>query len=516
MQYENDYLGGIFKFFKSFLIKWKAVIIIGYITGFLSYMFVLTNKLINWDEIFYSFSKGCSYETGRWGLDILDKLFPNYSMPWLWGCLSITFIIIASILIIKLFDIKSSVLQCILTGIVVSFPSMISAFSYMFTSVTYALGFLMCVLSLYLTVSGKKINTIISFLLLVLSFSIYQSFISVIASFCVLIVIKKLLEKDTTAKSCIITGLKLIGFIFAAAVVYMAITLLVYKFTDTSLDLMISRTDNPEESASLAERIINIAKYFVGFFVNGTAGIIPNALSAVCHIIAMLAVVVLAVVWIKGQKNKGKGALLIVLILLLPAAINSIILISTGVHTLMVYGFVSTYILSVMLVENSDFKTKSLKFTAKQLIPALLILITISNIYTANLVYLRMYYENSNINSFFTGLSTRIEECEGFSEGDRVALCGESNELFYNMDNKFNKYSISGTNDLNPNIYSRNDYIKYFIGKDYDYLSRGEIIELYNSNDEIMNMPNYPYDGSVKKIDNIIVVKLSDKLQKLN
>ena len=63
--------------------EYKAPILASAIFGMLAYLFAFTNKLVNHDEVFCLFSKGATVDSGRWGLGLLDSIFPDYSMPWL-------------------------------------------------------------------------------------------------------------------------------------------------------------------------------------------------------------------------------------------------------------------------------------------------------------------------------------------------------------------------------------------------------------------------------------------------
>ena len=85
--------------------------------GLLTYMYMMTNKLPNWDEVAAMFSKGTTITSGRWGLEYTDRLFPNFSLPWLWGCVSICIVGITACLIIEIFEIHNKALKLILAGL---------------------------------------------------------------------------------------------------------------------------------------------------------------------------------------------------------------------------------------------------------------------------------------------------------------------------------------------------------------------------------------------------------------
>ena len=56
------------------------------------------------------------------------------------------------------------------------------------------------------------------------------------------------------------------------------------------------------------------------------------------------------------------------------------------------------------------------------------------------------------------------------------------------------------------NAYSKKNFIKYYIGVNFKYETDERVEELENM-EEVKEMNVYPYDGSIKKIENTIVVK---------
>ena len=495
--------------FKKLLIKFKLPIIFGYIAGFLAFTYIFCNKLVQWDEIFYSFAKGESLRAGRWGLDILQYIFPNYSMPWLWGVISLTFLIIASCLIIDLFKLENVFYQCLLVGLIVTFPSMISSCTYTFQSVTYSFGVLLCVIALILSVKKDIRLKALGILGFTFAFSIYQAFISIALSLYIVFIIKELLDGEKDAVRIFKQGLQYICYVVIALILYLAITVTLFLLKDLSFDLLLNRTEG-EEPMGLFMRFLYTYLYFAGYFVNGTAGIMPTLLSVLCHISAMLAVLVCCIKFIITDVDKYKKGLFILMLAVFPMAVNAIIFISTGTHTLMVYSFVATYILAFILLEKQggDKAFPKVSAVVKRMLPISMLLIIVANIYTANIVYLRMTYSNQALNSFYTELSTRIKMCDGYIQGDRIAIVGETDELRYHVDGEFKKITISGTNALDVNIYSKKQYMKYYLGNDFDFLSHEEIEENILPLPEYQEMAIYPYDGSVKRVNGYIIIKL--------
>ena len=114
--------------------------------GLAAHMFAFSNKLMNADEVESLFGKGATITSGRWGLEAIKFIFPDASMPWLYGMVSLILLAVSACLIIRLFRIENKLMQLLLAGMVTAFPSQTGVFCFMFTSSAYALAFLLAVL----------------------------------------------------------------------------------------------------------------------------------------------------------------------------------------------------------------------------------------------------------------------------------------------------------------------------------------------------------------------------------
>ncbi len=118
--------------------------------GLLAYGFCMLNKIPVGDDLVGLFSKGATTVSGRYGLELLRLVMPDVSMPWIYGLMSILMLSAAVCLIVRLFEIKSQVLQVLLAGVFVSFPAEAGTMLYMFTATPYALALLLTVAGVWL------------------------------------------------------------------------------------------------------------------------------------------------------------------------------------------------------------------------------------------------------------------------------------------------------------------------------------------------------------------------------
>ena len=92
---------------------------------------------------------------------------------------------------------------------------------------------------------------------------------------------------------------------------------------------------------------------FFAFFTQGKAGLMPTVFSRWMHGIGIVATVVLLVLWGTTHRQPGRLLLLAALVAMLPLAVNCMYLFTVpeSIHTLVLYGFVSVYVLMILAAD---------------------------------------------------------------------------------------------------------------------------------------------------------------------
>ena len=514
--YKKDcYVGSaekIFFWIRNSAYKNRFPLLASVVVGFLTYTFAFTNKLVNHDDILYLFSKGAGLSSGRWGLEFLHVIFPNFSMPWIYGVISVVLIAISSCIIIRVFDIKNRLLQILLSGVVIAFPSLVGTFSYMFTASSYALSFFLAVFSLYLFTKDKWLYNLFAVVALVVSLGIYQSYISLVSSLMLVLLLKELLYFDKPFLKIFKKGLYyLIGLVSSLAIYYL-ITKLLLNASATEFNSYASESFNLGKS--ILENVLGVYSSFFDIILQRRFCLITTPVSQFVHILMFLFTgIIVALQWIKC--GVSKKILTIVIVLLFPLSINCMFLVSaeSSIHTLVLYGFISVYVLVVMVVDNinikdTDFaKIKCFSRLPKEAIIWCMAVILISNIYVGNAAFLRMYLNYEKVYSFYNSVTTIVKSTPGFNESSKIALVGSAQKTVY-YHTKLEEFGgdIMGTRGVTVNSYTRQEFIQRYIGMDVPFASEKEIEKIKESG-EYKEMPIYPYYGSVKKIGDYIVVK---------
>lgn len=481
--------------------------------GLLAYAFAFTNKLLNHDEAFSLFMKGATVDSGRWGLGLLDSIFPNISMPWIYGMMSIGFIAIAICLILRIFSIQSRLLQVLLAGCVMVFPSLIGLFGYMFTSCSFALAFLLAVLAVWFLHWDPKKGLIPGFGCMVFSLSIYQSYVSLAAGLLVLILIQRLL-KGERVPSVILSGVFYVGFLAVSLGAYFAATQVFLKLLHVEMNSYASGNVS-FSPLSIPANILLAYQSFFRYFTEGFRGLLPTSLSRLSHILFLAATALLLILWGLGQQKKeiGRYVLLAALLALLPLAINCMYLftIPESIHTLVLYGFVSVYILAVIvgdicLLSGKDALLKGILLDAATLSMAVVILI---NLYVANAAYLNLHLRYENAYSFYASLSAQIKSMPEFQEDTKLAILGTFREPDFYTEHFSFLQELTGVKGFLPDSYSRGKFLEYYLDFPIPSPTEEETAAILRS-PEYAEMAVYPYYGSLRLIGDTIVVKLSE------
>lgn len=472
------------------------------LTGFAAHMFMFTNKLVNHDEIEALFYKGATVTSGRWGLELSKLLLPNWSMPWIYGLLTLLLISVSVCIMLGILEIRSRLSQILLAAVVVSFPSLTGTYCFMFTSAAYGLAFLLAVLCVWLYQKGGAVNAAFATVSLVLCLSIYQAYIAITASLFVLLMIKGCLEVEKSVWQIVLFGLKALAMMAAALAVYFAVTLLVFRFTGAEFNSYVM--ENVNDKASLLGKVRMAYENFRDIFTFRNYSLISSEGARHAHIV-LLGVILVGLVLAAGGSRPLNWVLLTVLVLLLPLSINCMYMLMSpqSIHTLVLYSFVCLYFLGALILEKLAPRPGLL---VKDIMALLMCIIIASNVYFANMTYLKMHLQYENANAFYVSLIAQIKETEGFDENSRLAIIGRQDNLLYPFPELGTDGLLGPSQDL-VNIYSRENFFRRYLGFDVPFAGQEELDALSRTA-EFEQMVEYPYNGSVKKIGDYIVVKL--------
>lgn len=492
---------------KNKMLLYKYSLCSTWIIALLTYTFSFVHKLPNHDDIICFFNlSGAGIGNGRWMLNVIDFIMPSYSMPLVNGILSIILLSVAICYTIKIFKIENVFLQILLSGIIISFQSVVGMMAYTFLNYSYALSFLLSVLAInYVLKNGWK-NYVAGTVMMVVSMGIYQAYWAIGVVFLLCLLIQDTIRENSNIKNEFpIRSIKYILFIILTACIYYIINYTIFYFLDLQWGGYASERVDNINTHSFITRLYWAAINVYSCLRYGIYGFVVTWLSKIIHFILLGCICCGIIIPLCKKREWGKIVLSIFLLMLFPIAINVMYIITPiGVHSLTLLPFIGIYILAVVVTE------RNLRYIrVYDTILISLILLLVNNVLIANKNQMKQYMQYENAKSFYTGVMVRIGETKGFDKDTQIALIGKADELVWGLSD-FVADGITGISDGHiMNIHSRESFIKYFVGFDAPFTDIDENKKIVDST-EFKSMPVYPYDGSVKKIGNVIVVKFSD------
>lgn len=488
------------------------------IFNFISILFVHLIKFVNyyptWDSLF-GISK-VNYDVtnlGRWFARIVTSFLTSpYDLQWVEAVISSIFISFTIVFLIKIFEITDKKLQYLSTLLFITFPCVTSVFVYHFWAPSYFCALFFSVLAVYICVQNKwnkYLIYIVSIILCTLSLGIYQIYYLFSALICLFYVFMKLLNKKK------INELKpvicnFIIFLVGGIIVYAVVTKIILFITNIQLDSYqgISEVHLPG-FISIFNGMNKAIKSFINFFMGDYSLVnnhfnffslypIINTVILILDIICVIKFIVLN----KQLKVNNRIILVLIILLIVPVGYGYNFISDTiNYHTLMPICNFFVYFLLIILLQHCKF-TKINKFIIVSLCA-----IVFYNYVNTNAAYHQMsisyektYYNNLEVAMMIDKMTNEKEK--------QVAIIGKFQD---NGENLFSNPRLEGatTNILTIDRFRVLLFAQYYLGRSY-YDCDPEIYEQIKHTKEFGEMKDFPSKDSVKIINGIIVVRLSE------
>lgn len=500
------------------------------VVGLMAHLYMFANKFYNYDELMnMPAGFGTGVESGRWFLTLLgSKLaveFGNYSIPLLNGMLSVLFLALSAVLVADMFKVKSKFFAAAIGGFMVAFPAVVCSFYFMYTVVFYYLALFMSVFAAYLVVKFPK-NIVahgVSLVLIACAVGTYQAYFSNTACLLLMMVIMLCvgLYGEKTWKEILLTAVRYVAVLGVGLLCYFGLSKFFVAHWGVEL-LSYQGIDSMGKitPAQLLEAVGTCYKEFAKLCYADVNCLNPTSYVKKCFCLIMVIYVVGAFTKIFGEKGCiVKKVFMALGFGLLPLGSFLIYVMTPNgwVYTLMVYSVVFVPVFALIWADHytAVFDKKELLRKATQWCAALLSVVMLAMyIWYANGCYLSLEYTKYHDMAYFETMVTQIKSAEGYQDDMAVALIGttitdETDNMGSLMSPTFAMY---GKSETNINAYSRTYIITKLLGFAPKFCGYEEITELIKQ-DEVKQMPCYPDDGSVKVINDVVVVKLEELAQ---
>lgn len=500
--------------------QYKFVIISAFIWGIIAHGFMIFNKISFHDDAFCLYSVGQRYGLGRWMLALLGNLWmwifggTNYSIPVFAGIISIGLIAVSCCLICEMFKIKSHLVQIIVSGLFVSCPVITALFGFMFTAPYYMIALLMSILSAW-TLSKHKYDkrySILGILILCCTIGIYQSYLAVTLSLLLSLMIIELFEENIQWKDFLKKGFYYIFCSGFALILYLIINKIVLKALNYSLveyDGM-SRLGY-EGIGTYFYRVYTAYKELIFPSMHVSRIIFPGLSKLAYILIAFSGISFIALsLYTAFKRNKRTAFQLLFLIVIMPIAVNFeyIVANENNLTTLTEYSFYIPMVLLLAFLDRKKEICERRTFTKILTNIVLISTIFIDIFYCrySNTCYFKAELMQEQAISYFTELKTRIEQMDGYHSDYPVAYINSGSKSLANINEMSNFNGLIYPYDSN-NMINEYSWIQFMENWTGYAPTRVDDISVFEEMDEVKEMPEYPDCGSIKIIQNTIVVK---------
>lgn len=482
------------------------------IIGLMAHMFMITNKLPNHDETLAVQSLFWTKSSGRWFLGFAHLISSTFSLPWVKGVLSIIYVAVTSCVIVSCYRIKTGLYCCFAAGLCITFPTVACTLGYMSYSDSFFLASLLACLSIFVTVNNKY-GFVIGIPLLTLSLGIYQAYLCFATGLSIGILILDICTPETNYKQIINKSARCAATVTAGTIGYLVIA----KITTPVLTDYQGISSMGQISISQLPSLIK--KCFQGIYGYYFKNIfkVHYTFSKYIFVLIFIISLVLMVYMIftkKIYKDPIRFIYLIGLFILFPIGCNIIHIMSPEgyIYLNVIFGLVLLPIFSIAILDlaasMNDKKHTAINMVSWALSFAFCVTIYNYNI-TANKEYLRAHYIYEQGYAFSSTLITRIESIEGFSLSKNVLFIGRP-PYVGNPVQEFEAINAFAGVSYIPNTYSYVTFLNRTLGFSAQIKSLTEIADDHPLFDTIIEMPNYPETGSIKLMEDTVIVKFID------
>lgn len=504
--------------------------------GIIAHGYRMFNELTFNDDLSCSFYLGSTVSWGRWFLrvvwDFLKWLIQGdtISEPVVNGVLTMLMFALAGCIILKMFRIFDPLLIITLGGLMITFPAVTSMMDYNFMAPVCGLNILMCTIGAYLIVTsgyGKGLlKAALGSVIITLAIGLYQAFF--VFSVCLILLyflfeisgkfeaVLNGLRKDVTQGSFgwfFISAIKYLGFLLAAIVLYVISCSIFERIYDAQMVEI--EGIGSFGMVSLPEYINRIKEAYYVFFhtlYTGLSAMFPGGLHRYYWLVLLLGMILTVIVLMSvARKQKVRVIQYLIVLIMMPFATNLLYVMAGELDRgLAVYPQITPLIYLILLINTlgDELSEKNKKWFGYAGV-LLLLWMTFLFIRFDNGVYKREDYYLKSTDRFYTSLITRIQNTEGYKDTLPVAYIGEfgMRDETLVLKEEFDAFSLDPNYGIMINDYAWRTYMQMKQGFYPDVV---EDTSIYQYNEEVKEMPCYPDAGSIKVIDDVVVVKFTE------
>ncbi len=493
-----------------------------FIAGLLCHLFIITNSMYNNDDIRYLYVTFDKPELGRWLQTYFAGISSYFSLPVVNCVLGLFYIGLAAMTVAALFDLKNGLHILLISALIAVFPTVACIYSYTFAADPFMLSlFFSCLAAYFVTrVDRGRFTWLYGSFFLMLSVAIYQAYLPFTLLLMLLWYIIAVLSPDRFDNRTLIRiGIRYVLMLIVGMGAYAIGMKATLACKNISLRDYQGISDSSLPGPSmLVERIMLALSDFVAFIKPSQVLTYNRFMQAgfVLTVLTLLAVFVYRFWKKKIYADVLRIVLLLVCAVCIPLSVNVIYLISETVqyHMLMRHAWCILFIAPVILLESfredSCGKKTFFALTEWCMIIALTV-VTWNYILLDNIAYFNMNFRYEKTYAHCLELRDRIKAADDYDRHLKLCFVGRYSKTYKTEGAEALLENMTGMKGARIGSGTR-IYIPFFqncLGEDVEGVSVEEE-EAMKTNPAFQEMAVYPREGSIRRIDDVMVVKLNE------
>ncbi len=457
--------------------------------------------------------RNANYSTSqaRWMLRFINEIGGKNVIIPIVTVLGYCFMIgISAFIICRMIRIEKKLPAVMITALMVSFPIILHHFAFLYMAMAYSFSFLMVILGVWFIRKRKVYGYILGTLCFLFMLGSYQSYIGAVSAFAVIMLIyDSLYEKSLK--------INLLNFGMTAAC-GLAACVLNQPFSKLMMLVFHSGTDARVSDFSIKSIFTNIGfsleysyKWFFSYFNSEILG--RRFLYAGIGVVLLVLIVLTFIRKIKEKSISGAVTFLAA-ILLLPMAMNFLLIImpTNGMRDILRYQYVLVFVLLFILLYYLEGKVTA--HICYYISLVLMCGLLWGYIISANCTAMMYKLSYNHAVQQAMQMMDEIYDLEGYVPNETHIIMGGAfpyDTLQERYPKIFRFAEQEGGPVFWPNLYGmtncRYHFFLDFLGVDAGYISDDEYLSAIQS-ETYLEMPCWPEKGSVRMINDSVVVKL--------
>ncbi|MFC4025151.1 glucosyltransferase domain-containing protein [Oceanobacillus longus] len=491
--------------------RWKIAFFSAVIIGFLTHLFVMTNSLPNHDGVNNYYDPQMKFSSGRFFLNPFAGISSYFDLPLINGLLGILYLSLLSVVLVEIFKLRKTLSIVLMAGLIVTFPTIASTFSYMFTADGYMFSFFTTALAVLLTIRFKY-GFLPGAILFYLSVGVYQANLPLAVSVVALWFMKELLYGDEKLKSQIISLGKQVVMVVLGMIAYVV----TYKLYQGMRGITGYQGLDSAGSVSLQDipgQLYLLIREFIKFFIDDN----PNLFELLN--VGVIGLILIGGILILMNRYKAIGYMktlfIIISALLLPVFSLLLYFISPDVkyHMLMVMSLVVFYFIPLIVYDS--IRVNNLMTSAYSWSTVIILALTVFNFtLISNISYLNMNLKYERTYALANRVLDRIEQTENIEDVNKIAILGKPQNYAYSPFSSTLARSVPPMTGALGSIFIHDsnrfsNMFDQYLGIELDGVTNRQIRELEN-NSTVNDMGSWPAADSVVIIDDMVIVKFQE------